>query len=124
MSPHKLPLFVLASLLSFSSLACVVRARPATAYADEDVEYVEPDAADGEVVVVDQQPPDDQVEDPGPPPGRRHVWVRGRWMRTSQGWAWRRGHWVVAQSNRAWVPGHWVKRHHRWTWVKGHWNRR
>lgn len=127
MSPHKLSLFAFVSLLSLSSVACVVRARPvAVVQADVDAngEYVEPQQAEDEVVVVDQQPPDDQVEDPGSPPGRTHVWLRGRWVLTAHGWTWRRGHWVTAHAGRAWVPGHWVKRHHRWVWVTGHWQRR
>jgi hypothetical protein len=120
MSPSKISLFAVASVVAFASLGCVIRARPAAVYESE--AYYEAPAPAGEVVVVDSRPPVEQVEDPGPPPGGTYVWVKGRWMYTSHGWAWRKGHWARARSGHVWVAGHWVQRHHRWVWVHGHWD--
>lgn len=125
MSPRKLPLFVFA-LLSFSSLACVVRARPVAYYepAPAAAVYYDDPGDSAEVVVVDSGPPPEQVENPGPPPRRGHVWVRGRWVHTAAyGWAWRSGHWERPRAGHAWVAGHWQRHNHRWVWVKGHWQR-
>lgn len=119
MSPLKLSLFAFVSVLSFSSIGCVVYTRPRPRPVA--IVYDASSAPAPEVVVVRSRPPVDRVEDPGLPPGGDAVWVRGRWVMTSRGWAWRSGHWARTRVGYVWVPGRWARRHGGWVWVGGHW---
>lgn len=85
------------------------------------VEFVEEDATPT-YVYVDQEPPNDVVEEVTAAPSAAHVWTKGHW-RWDGHWVWVKGRWINRPHESAvWVSGYWKHRHHHhWVWVPGHW---
>ncbi|WP_372367862.1 hypothetical protein [Candidatus Uabimicrobium sp. HlEnr_7] len=55
-------------------------------------------------------------------PGRRHVWISGRWHWNGHRYVWISGRWSrIRRGHRAWVGGHWNRRGRGWIWVRGYW---
>lgn len=75
------------------------------------------------MVVARGAPPAEQIENPGPPPHARAVWIPGHWAWRRGHYAWVGGHWEKKPRGNAWVPGHWRETPRGWEWVEGHWRR-
>lgn len=55
-------------------------------------------------------------------PGRKYVWIPGRWHWNGHRYVWVGGRWSrVRRGHRAWVRGSWVRRGRGWIWVRGYW---
>ena len=53
-----------------------------------------------------------------------HVWARGHWMRTDDGWAWRSGYFVPVRPGYVFQQGHWARHDGHYYWVPGTWRAR
>jgi hypothetical protein len=73
-------------------------------------------------VVVRIRPPHVVVENRGPRPGPRHVWVSGYHRWDGNAYAWNGGRWEEPPpGHRVWVAHRWVHRGDGWVMVEGHW---
>jgi hypothetical protein len=82
--------------------------------------YVAPPEAE---IYIQERPPEERIERPGPPPFAHAVWIRGHWDRRGRDWAWEPGRWVVAERPAAhWEDGHWNQTPRGWRYVPGHWD--
>jgi hypothetical protein len=80
--------------------------------------------AQGPEVVVDRDPPAEQVEAPPPAPSPQHVWIKGHWRhdQARHDYVWVGGHWEGRPRPASqWVPGRWDRRHGGWVWIEGRW---
>ncbi|MCO4764521.1 MAG: hypothetical protein KC502_23630, partial [Myxococcales bacterium] len=94
-------------------------------------------------------PPAMRLEDPGPLPSQRAVWVTGFWQWTGFEWVWLSGWWKVPEvdvksqmtalaptappppqveavtlppcAGAVWLTGYWVYRAQHWVWLPGRW---
>jgi hypothetical protein len=74
----------------------------------------------GEYYVADQ-PADDVVYEPGPPPYAGAVWIDGDWVWSGGRYIHSRGHWDRARTGRTYVRGNWNHGPRGYAWHKGHW---
>ncbi len=76
-------------------------------------------------VVVDRDPPAEQVETPPPAPSPQHVWIKGHWRHDAarRDYVWVGGHWEGRpRATAQWEAGRWERRGHGWIWIEGRWN--
>lgn len=57
-----------------------------------------------EFTVIAVRPPPPRVQDVGPRPDTRAVWVDGEWAPLGGRWSWRRGGWVVPPQGATFAP--------------------
>ena len=77
-----------------------------------------------EDVVVEREPPAEQVETQPAAPSNDHVWIKGHWRWNGHDWVWAPGHWEARRAGYEYVPGHWEHRTKGYVWIGGHWRRR
>lgn len=81
------------------------------------------DEPTNEAVVVQKDPPAEQVEVVPVAPSREHIWVKGHWHWNGADWVWVRGRWITRRVGMEYVPGHWERRPAGWVWIGAHWRR-
>ena len=72
-------------------------------------------------VIVQNEPPADQIEVIPEFPGPDYVWLKGHW-RWKNEWVWVKGCWARKPHEEAlWEPPQWKRKHHHWVFVEGFW---
>jgi hypothetical protein len=137
-TPRRIFLVSLVSLLSFCSVACLRQARARRNRAEADRAEAQADLAraeaqsirsgqaapEGEYVEADSAPqPPAAVQEAMPPaPSTVHVWIAGCHEWQHGGWVWMPGRWVARpRAGVMWAASHWARRGHGWVWVGGVW---
>lgn len=74
-------------------------------------------------VYVYTRPPAVRVERHRPRrPGRKFVWIAGRWHWNGHRYVWISGRWSrIRRGARSWNRGRWARRGRAWFWVRGYW---
>jgi len=77
----------------------------------------------GGVHYVSEAPPEPRIEEPGPRPSPRQVWVPGYWHWQKGRYRWAQGQWLQIRPGRRWVPTFWHHSAKGWRFHPGFWEK-